>query len=138
RAGRDRANFDSTLVSRFAAKSSGIPSRTTPSLAGRTTTSRASSARERIRRGIGQEPLALLGRGGVLPVPIEQGAADVFLQPPDLLAHRRLGAVKALGGAGEAAGTHHRHEAAEQVEIEHAGPPFTKPLVKILLFNFQM
>jgi hypothetical protein len=50
---------------------------------------------------------------------MEQRAAEQLLQPPDLLAHGRLGAVNALARAGEAAGVNNRDEAAEQVEIEH-------------------
>src|SRR5207247_7738017 len=62
---------------------------------------------------------------------------DILLQPLDLLADGRLGAVDALAGAGEAAGIDHRNEAAQQVEIEHANAPFINQLHTSLPFNFQ-
>jgi hypothetical protein len=46
--------------------------------------------------------------------------AQCFLQPPDLLAHRRLGTVDALARPGEAACIDDRDEAAEKIEIKHA------------------
>ncbi len=70
---------------------------------------------------VGQQPLAGLGRAHSLAVAMQQHLADVFLQPLDLLADGRLGAVDACAGPGEAAGLDHRHEAAQQLEIEHGG-----------------
>ena len=69
---------------------------------------------------IGQQPLAGFRRRHVLRRPIEQRPADIVLQPLDLLADGRLGAVDALPGAGEAAGVDHRDETAQQLQIEHA------------------
>ena len=68
---------------------------------------------------IGQQPLAGFGRGHVLAGAIEQGLADIVLQPLDLLAHGGLGAVDPLAGAGKAAGIDHRDETAQQFQIEH-------------------
>ena len=50
---------------------------------------------------------------------MQERVAEIFLQAPDLLAHRRLRAVNALARAGEAAGVDDRYEAAQKVEIEH-------------------
>ena len=66
-----------------------------------------------------QKPLALLCRGDVFAISIQQRAAEGLLQAPDLLAYRRLGAMNAFAGAGEPAGVDDRDEAAQKVEIEH-------------------
>ena len=50
---------------------------------------------------------------------MQQRAAERLLQPSDLLARGRLGAVNALAGAGKAARIDDRDKAAEQIEIEH-------------------
>src|SRR5262249_57908747 len=71
---------------------------------------------------VSHEPLALLGRRGLLSVSMQQGIAQALFQPPDLLAHGRLRAVDALARAGEASGVDHREEAAEKVEIQHVTP----------------
>ena len=55
------------------------------------------------------------GTGGA----VDEIAADRLLQPGDLLAHRRLRHVEAVGGGGEAAGIGNRHESPEQARIEH-------------------
>ena len=52
---------------------------------------------------------------------MQQRAAKGLLQPPDLLAHGRLGAVDAFAGAGEASGVYDRDEAAKKVDVEHIG-----------------
>ena len=46
------------------------------------------------------------------------GPADLFFQPADLDADRRLRAAKPFTGRGEAAGLRHRQEAAKQIDIQ--------------------
>jgi hypothetical protein len=53
---------------------------------------------------------------------MDELAAARILEPPDLLAHRRLRAMDPLAGAGEAAGVDHRDEAAQEIEVEHGTP----------------
>src|SRR5262249_35019405 len=87
---------------------------------------------------VGEEALALFGRRRLLAVPMQQWVAERVLEPLDLLAHRRLRAMHALAGAGEAAGVDHRHKAAEKLQIEHGSRPFTFQLILIISFNFQI
>jgi hypothetical protein len=68
---------------------------------------------------IRKEPLARLGGGRLLSVPVQERVADRFLESPDLLTHRRLGAVDALARPGKSAGIHHRHEGPQEIEVEH-------------------
>src|SRR5207248_8524606 len=87
---------------------------------------------------IGQQPLAGLRRCHILARAVQKRLADIVLQPLDLLADGRLGAVDAFAGAGEAAGIDHRDETAEQLKIKHASQSFINPLHISLSFNFQI
>jgi hypothetical protein len=86
---------------------------------------------------IGQKPLALLGRRGLLPIPMQQRMTQGLFEPPDLLAHGRLGAVDAFASACEASvsttETKLRRRSTSSVLA-----PFSFPLTIILSFNFQI
>ncbi|MNT06819.1 hypothetical protein D3C72_1415010 [compost metagenome] len=68
---------------------------------------------------IPKQPLPFGRRGDVPPATVEQLAAELGLQPSDLLADRRLGKMHAHGGPREASGFHHRQEATQEIGIEH-------------------
>jgi hypothetical protein len=64
--------------------------------------------------------------------------SDIVLQPLDLLADGRLGAVDAFAGTGKAAGIDDADETAQELQVEHANAPFINPLDDSLSFNFQI
>jgi hypothetical protein len=61
----------------------------------------------------------LLSARSSSPRSVEQRLADIVLQPLDLLADGRLGAMDPLAGARETAGIDHRNETAQKLQIEH-------------------
>jgi len=69
---------------------------------------------------------------------MQQRAAKIVLQAPDLLAYGRLGPVNALASASKATRIDDRDKAAEQIEFEHLKGLFGFSLKTILTFNFQM
>jgi hypothetical protein len=50
---------------------------------------------------------------------MEQRLADILLQPLDLLADGRLGAMHPLASAGKTTCVDNRDEAAQQLEVQH-------------------
>src|SRR5580704_13865207 len=68
---------------------------------------------------VGQQAFAPLRWSDTLAVSVEQRLAKCLFEPPDLLAHGRLGAMNPLTRAGEAAGIDDRYEAAQEVEVQH-------------------
>ena len=67
--------------------------------------------------GIGQQPFAG-GRGHDRPRgPVDQGGADLFLQPRELLADGGLGHAQAVGGGGEALRVDDADEGTQQARI---------------------
>ena len=73
--------------------------------------------------GIGQQALALHRGHHPALVAVQQLAAQALFQAPYLLAHRGLGEVQALGGAGEVLTLGHRDKTAQQHGIQHADLP---------------
>ena len=68
--------------------------------------------------GMGQQGLAVAGQPDRAPGAREQLAAEQLLQPLDLHADRRLGAVDPVRRGGEAAGLRDRDEAAQQLGLQ--------------------
>ncbi len=68
---------------------------------------------------IGQEPFALLGERRRFAVPLQERSPEHVLEPFDLLADGRLGAMDPLAGPGEPAGINHRHETSKKINIHH-------------------
>ncbi len=67
--------------------------------------------------GVLLQQAAGLGQGAVADGPIEQAIAELFLEPPDRLAHGRLGAMQLLGGDREAALRRYRHKCAQILQL---------------------
>ena len=67
-----------------------------------------------------QQPLAVRAQRQALVVTLEQLRSEQFLEPFDLLAHRRLGPVQQRRRRGHAAGLDHGHEGAQQRGVDVA------------------
>ena len=63
--------------------------------------------------GLLQQDLACGGKADAVAAALQQGRADHFLEPPDLLAQRGLGDENLLGGLGEGAGVGDRYQVAQ-------------------------
>jgi hypothetical protein len=60
--------------------------------------------------GLFQQYLACGGKPDAVAAAVQQGRADHFLEPPDLLAQRGLGDENLLRGLGESAGVGDRYQ----------------------------
>jgi hypothetical protein len=82
------------------------------------------ASRER-RIGRGRAGTGTASRGQPQPVApaLQQGRAHDLLEPPDLLAQRRLGNEDLLGGASEVARIGQRHEIAQMPQFKRPRGP---------------
>ncbi len=88
--------------------------------------------------GMGQHRVAIGGQHDRMGVAHEQAAADLLLQPGDMLADRGLAQVEPPRRLAEAVCLGHHLEAAEQGRVEHRTRPFDFSIAVTVLSVYTM